>query len=476
MTGLTRAKAPAAATSARPAAVVVPDAPASASRSWRKLVTTVDANARGAFALEGAWLDAGVAYELPEGASVIVCDAVDGGYEVALDRVEDGVLTVVKTWELKGPLGKRVTDYIARRLAPGAATHRARRLEANVNWFAARCTACRQEVAAGAGIAEQYGPGSRWQVRHLGQCPPPPPPPEVITPNRYSGLCFTCGGWMEAGTGVAVRLPQQHEATGSWYQPMHAGPCPADALPGPPNRVSGWCADCAQIVSPGEGYWLRDELHHAAACPPMPPERVWLIRKRRREDPYEVGQVRRVGIDSRRGGPEVPVEGPGYRRLGPCYEQLIIVVVQVDDSYRHQEAQVRAASWDEAADLLAAETAAAVDVQVLTEGFKAQWSAERIGDYRPWLAEITGRDPKFDLQRDFIDAQKDYAGSNSKGTRGVYFRWTLAANRVYEAFEPQSRRGGRRLFLRTTAEGDTVEISREEVETWLNNAAPTIAS
>ena len=38
---------------------------------------------------------------------------------------------------------------------------------------------------------------------------------------------------------------------------------------------------------------------------------------------------------------------------------------------------------------------------------------------KPWVAKITGTDPKFGMKREFINGNKDYAGANSKGTRGV---------------------------------------------------------
>lgn len=452
--------------------VLVPSVDASATRSWRKLITAVDKTQEGAFALDGHWLDAGVAYELDAGALVVTCDKTPDGYKVILYRSETGGLAEVKTWHLKGPLGKLVTGYIARRLPEGAFQHWGRRLEEASNRWDGRCQTCRNTVPAGAGTwSERYG------VRHrTGQCPPPPPPPEVVVPNWHAGYCPDCGGWVSARCGIGVRRSTQDPVTGSWYRPKHEQ-CPTVPLPGPPNWVTDWCADCGEIVEPGFGYWLKGQLRHTGACPDPLPIATWQVRGRRGQGRFEVGQVLRVGIDTRYGGHPVPVTAPGYRRLAEGYEQIIAVVIEVADRPRgRQRARVIAAEWDQVADLLAEESGEAVQVRPHPEGFKARHWAERIGTHRPWLAEIVGRDPDFDLERQFQVPQRDYAESNSKGTRGVYFYWTLGINRVYEASIPLNHREVERVFLRATPEGDTVEITREEVEAWLDNAAPWIAS
>lgn len=456
------------------AAVVIPEDPIDAERSWRRLITGVDNTAGvGAYALRGPWLDAGVAYRIDTGALIVACDKTQSGYRVVLYRVETGGLVEVKTWDLKGPLGKRVTDYVARRLPAGSRTHEARRLEEAPNRWDGRCRTCRNKVAAGVGTWSEYR-----GARHLpGQCLPPPPPPETVAPNWHSGVCLACGGWVSARCGIAVRRTYQDTVTGLWYQPMHYQ-CPDNPLPGPPNRVAGWCAECGELVEPGHGYWLHDQIHHAGTCPSPLPIATWLVRMRRRQDRYEIGQVRRVGIDTRRGGRPVPVDAPGYRRIAEGYEQIIAVVIEVVDLPRgRQEARVMTASWADAADVLAAETGRAVQVaRPHPTRFKARHRAEQIGVQRPWLAEITGRDPDFDLERRFIVPQRDYTEANSQGTRGIYSYWTLSVNRVYEAAVPLSHYVTERVFLRSTPEGDTVEITREEVEAWLDNAAPWIAS
>ena len=84
----------------------------------------------------------------------------------------------------------------------------------------------------------------------------------------------------------------------------------------------------------------------------------------------------------------------------------------------------------------------------------------------PWVAEITGRHPRFKLDRVFQGFKKDYASANSCGSRGVYLHFELTDG-IYEVLEFMSWRRSRRYFLRvagTTAK----EIDRCEVEAWLN--------
>lgn len=83
----------------------------------------------------------------------------------------------------------------------------------------------------------------------------------------------------------------------------------------------------------------------------------------------------------------------------------------------------------------------------------------------PWVARITGRDPKYGLARDFLRGRKDYADSNSIGSRGVYLYFTLADG-VYEVRELKSWRRERRYFCRASG-GELNELSREEVDAWL---------
>lgn len=473
---------------ARPAgeitALVVPAAPPQARKSWRRLVNGINATEPpGARQIIGTWLRPGCAYSLPVGAVVVICDQYRGRWHVTMSTVDVGALTAVKEWELKSPMGKRVTDYIGRRLPNGSAFQQAVLLDERSNRWDARCSLCRNPVPAQAGRLITVG-DDRTRVAHLrGQCLPPPPPPAVVAPNRRSEPCYLCGHWVQAGSGVAVRLATRDTVTRSWYRAAHQtepGGCPADALPGPVNQVEGWCTDCGELVRPGEGYWspaAEHSLHHSGACPPPAlAGPSWVIRRPRHEPVFEVGQVRRVRVDLRRGGDPIPLDAPGRRVLGEQYIEMVALVVEVVARRTRQWARVCPATGPEALELVAADTTAAVEARPDGGAYSAGWSAERIGDVSPWLAEITDRDPDFVYRREFLRPHRDYRQSNSRGTRGVFFHWVLLPGRVYEAKDPLSRRDHVRRFLRATAEGDVAEITREEVEAWLNHAPTWAAS
>ncbi|HBF84955.1 MAG TPA: hypothetical protein DD420_35015 [Streptomyces sp.] len=464
-------------------------------RSWRRLVQYIDPAATGAYALCGSGLEAGVAYTLPDGALVVVCDKLPDRFLVQLLRVTEHALAEEKTWELKAALGKRVVDYIGRRLLPGAGDHRARRAESMPNRYQGRCATCRRTVTAGQGVVHPASTGLSPTVTHRpGECPPPP---EVLVPNRRSEPCLVCGRWVAAGAGIARLRTQPSEATGSAYQACHQGECPLDAPLGPTNRMAGWCSDCGHLVPAGQGW--RHPFEDAAplrhldnTCPEPDPFPSWIVKRPRKQEPLQPGQVRRVRVDLRGGVAEgwvdllmwarwkrpdnadVPPAAPGFRVLRDSYVEMVGVILEtVGGGRRSQSARVRAATPEEAAELLAAELAdeAGLPLPLAQGGHKADWSAERIGTGRPWLAEITGRHPDYEYERLFPPFRADYAGSNSKGTRGVWYHWTLTPGRVYEVAYPLSHREWQREFLRATPEGDTVVISAEEVESWLNGAA-----
>lgn len=96
---------------------------------------------------------------------------------------------------------------------------------------------------------------------------------------------------------------------------------------------------------------------------------------------------------------------------------------------------------------------------------------ERYGDFlgkdksRPWIAQITGFDLQFGFQRSFVHGQIDYSNANSNGSRGVYLHFYLKPG-VYEINERLSWKNVRRRFIRVDGL-EIIEMSREEVETWL---------
>lgn len=84
---------------------------------------------------------------------------------------------------------------------------------------------------------------------------------------------------------------------------------------------------------------------------------------------------------------------------------------------------------------------------------------------KPWVARITGFDEQFGLVREFIKGQKDYSQANSVGSRGIYLYYPLKDG-VYEVNKRISWRHGRRYFILVVS-SEIVEVSREEVEQWL---------
>ncbi|MCB5910344.1 hypothetical protein [Streptomyces pinistramenti] len=486
MTGTTAARplAPPRTSGGERTVLVAPALPDGARKAWRRLVTSVGAGVD-AYAFEGAWLSPGVAYDVPVGAVVLVVDAFPERWEVRMTRAGTGELETVKEWELKSPLGKRVVDFVRRRLPADARAHRALRCDPAANAYAGRCLNCRQEVAAGAGRLQTDTWGTTRVAHTPGTCPPRP---AVIRPNRRSEHCLLCGRWVARGQGVALLLEAPEEVTGRRYRAAHDDGCPLDAPAGPPNLSSGWCADCGELTEPEQGYWGDGALHHRR-CPTATVDgSTWIVRQPRDEPVLAAGQVRRLRVDLRRGtetyvtddldavtvrrpdNPPVPLEAAGVRVLSETYVEMVGVVLECVRSRRGRvRARVRVATGVEAAALLAREAAQAVEARPDAGGFKAVYSAMRYVD-KPWLAELTGRDADFGYARLFQSATVDYTHANRSG-RGAEYEWVLRPNAVYEACYWTSRTRQHRVFLRATAEGTVTGITKEEVEAWLN-AAP----
>ena len=86
---------------------------------------------------------------------------------------------------------------------------------------------------------------------------------------------------------------------------------------------------------------------------------------------------------------------------------------------------------------------------------------------RAWVAEITGRDPKYGLARSFVHGKKDYSQSNSVGSRGVKLWYELWPGRVYDVSHPVCWKRTRRYFCRVEGNG-LCEMTKEEVLEWLD--------
>lgn len=459
-------------------ALTIPEEPErGAVRSWRKLVRGVKEGAADAYGIDGQWLDAGRAYELPEQALVIACDVFAECRTIAVYQVRESGFEEIKAWELKSRLGKRATDWVGRRLAGGAASHRAVAIEDAPNRWAGRCCNCRQPVAAGEGLAWRDRDTDASLVSHRkGECPPPPPPPQRVEPNQYGGPCCRCGGWVASGEGAAILTP---EAVKGRYAAVHGSDCPADPGPGPANQRKGWCERCGRPLKPGMGCWQEGTpgsggkvLACHPACPPGEPEPSWVVRVH--DGPVEAGDVIRARIEAGKAPWPVPEDAPGYRRL-PGEEGLVQVIAVVLDVARGQHggmrARVRAASEEEAAPLAAEDVLAALSVSAHPDGYRAQWTAEQYRDRKPWVAEVTGYDHKYGLERQFLRSRVDWKSGSASGHRTDHC-WTLQLNKVYEAWWPDGYRREKRAFLRATPAGDVKEITREEAEAWLGLPQP----
>lgn len=462
-------------------ATTIPHQPVGARKSWRRIVTAVDPDRRDAYALSGPWLDADAAYALTVGTLIMSCDVYTGHREIALHRVGPEGLEQIKTWTLKKPLGRAVLNFTARRITVTSET--ALRLDEpppRPNLYPGRCRRCRRAVAAGAGLVTGHQ-GAR-QTEHPGECPPPA---AVITPNRFGGACKTCDMWVEAESGVAVRItaPDAHK---SEYAPRHVSPCPPDADPGPRSRRPGWCRDCGEYTAPGQGWLFNGELHHRGPCPPTTHDgQAWTVPVRYWMGRWHPGQVVHAQVDLRYGGEFPHSDTPGLRVLAPTYVEFAAAVLDVvDTGLDRRSARIRAATGDEAAPLLARQALAALDARPSASTFKSRLIVKRttphglelrmrfdtLGRHRPWLAEITGRDPDYRWQREFLTADIDWRHADKKG-RGLLYCWTLACDRVYQMHHLDA--GGDRQvrsYLRSTPDGDIVRITAEEVHAWLNSA------
>ncbi|MCQ1577188.1 hypothetical protein [Streptomyces parvus] len=468
-------------TAERAAAPSVPaDIPATAPGTvsgWRLVVTAVPARARAVRDLDGLWLAPGALVALPDGALVLAIDVHDAPRRwtiTALRAAPDG-LEEAGRWERRSPLGPREINVLHALLAGDAASHTVRVL-AEPNRAPAACRACDRTLPAGQGLAYRTPAG------HVTTCRACPLPLFGVNPD--AGRCVRCSGWVTAGEGLLAPAPG---APGR-YRPVHRA-CPDQPLPGPPLRTATWCLECRTTVPAGTGYWDRGP-HHAPGHCALPADGLprWSVRVPARESTdWAPGQVRRIRHTPAVGEPALPEGLPGGRILADNGHMTVLahVLDTRTTGASFTLALVRAATWIEAAPLLAAELDQALATRPDGGTFLARQVVERICGDRGWVAEITGHDPRHGLTREFLHPQTDYDQADAHGHRGVLDAWTLRPRRVYEVSRPLGppakdwravrRRLGRRArvtaehraFVRVTAEGDIVEITEEEVQVWL---------
>ena len=94
---------------------------------------------------------------------------------------------------------------------------------------------------------------------------------------------------------------------------------------------------------------------------------------------------------------------------------------------------------------------------------KMEIRGEKIGGSKPWIARITGTDPKYGLRREFERGCVDYSGSNKPGTRGIYTNWILAQPGIYEYSLPSSWSNTDKGFIELLPDGSTQKLTQIEV-------------
>ncbi|MFJ5926525.1 hypothetical protein ACIQF6_28380 [Kitasatospora sp. NPDC092948] len=481
--------------------VQVPPAGADTLSSWARLVTAVGPG-EGTTALTGTWLTPDSLAVLPTGALLLTADQHPGRqWRITLLRADpdaENGLDVLKRWARRTPPGRQQLAAVRTHLAADAADHTVG-ATITANRHPGRCHRCTRQIPARAGWLHHHGPGRHTLTHRPGDCPPPA---ETVEPNAYPGRCLLCEGWVDAGEGRAVlvdrtpapltRTPQARRAR---YAPEHRT-CPEAPAPGPLTTDDRWCVDCRRRIHPGHGHRLPDGTHRHTTCPAHDPGPLWLIH-RPATAPLATGTTTVVRLRPRPGEPPVPEHAPGARTLDETgFAELIATVEDATDPDADGRtlALLRPATWDEAIPLLVERAELDLDAAPAASTFRAVWQRERICGDAPWLAEITGHHPLYGLRRTFMSAQRDYDALQDRyGWRGVHYLWTLRTNRVYEAGWPVDpvdpawrgiRRTGvrtrvtaqERAFLRVTAQGDIEQISREQAQAWLRNAAGTAAA
>lgn len=79
-----------------------------------------------------------------------------------------------------------------------------------------------------------------------------------------------------------------------------------------------------------------------------------------------------------------------------------------------------------------------------------------------WVAEITGPDDKYGLNRVFLNCKMDYSKANGKGSRGIFAEYILAQGKIYEVKEQVSWKQAKRYFCMVGEDGDILEISEKD--------------
>lgn len=92
---------------------------------------------------------------------------------------------------------------------------------------------------------------------------------------------------------------------------------------------------------------------------------------------------------------------------------------------------------------------------------------------RPWVARITGRDPRYGYARAFVRGQVDYSQANSVGSRGVMLYFALESDAYYQVHANVSWSRMERYCIHTDAAGAYQRVAEQEVEEWLRTLPPS---
>lgn len=87
---------------------------------------------------------------------------------------------------------------------------------------------------------------------------------------------------------------------------------------------------------------------------------------------------------------------------------------------------------------------------------------------RPWVARITGLDPKWKYAREFLCPTWDYSEANSIGSRGIHLYYYLDNGQVYEVKEQVTWKRWARYFCEVK-DGRIIEITEMDVISWLKD-------
>jgi hypothetical protein len=93
----------------------------------------------------------------------------------------------------------------------------------------------------------------------------------------------------------------------------------------------------------------------------------------------------------------------------------------------------------------------------------------------PWVAEITGTDPRYGLAREFLPRKLDCRDANRSGERGVTCWWTLESGRLYQARYRVAWNKWVTRWLTVSEDGDIRDVGEEEARQWANGISAAMS-